>query len=91
MKPMYLAEDITLVFEDKSGKLTEINCSKLINLRISFNECNLLDSSNSIEIFTSRACIPINILKFRMIKVMAGKMPVVQIGWNILKNKLTFK
>ena len=38
MKPMYLAKDITLVFEDKSGKLTEINCSKLINYYIDNNK-----------------------------------------------------
>ena len=38
MKPMYFAKDITLVFEDKSGKLTEINCSKLINYYIDNNK-----------------------------------------------------
>jgi len=30
MYPMYLAEDIVLVFEDEGGKLTEIKADKLI-------------------------------------------------------------
>ena len=30
MKPMYVAEDVLLVFEDKKGKLTEKTADELI-------------------------------------------------------------
>jgi len=30
MYPMYLAEDVVLIFEDERGKLTEIKADKLI-------------------------------------------------------------